>query len=142
MVAGSHRALIQPAFVRRDLDLPQLDLPTATGDVTVHLSCTLHMAQPPVSQERRVLYTDFSLPTDEGARSPAKPCSSGSAKAPPRPSTNPRATSARSAPGARSGVATHQGGAGGAEGDGGVEHEDAETRPRRRGESTLVAVSP
>lgn len=72
VVAGSHRALIQPAFVRRDLDLPQLELPTATGDVTVHLSCTLHMAQPPVSRERRVLYTDFSLPTDEGARSPGE----------------------------------------------------------------------
>lgn len=62
VVAGSHRALIQPAFVRRDLDLPQLDLPTRTGDVTVHLSCTLHMSQPPVTRERRVLYTDFSLP--------------------------------------------------------------------------------
>jgi hypothetical protein len=70
VVAGSHRALVQPAFVRRDLDLPQIDLPTRTGDVTVHLSCTLHMSQPPVARERRVLYTDFSLPTDEGARSP------------------------------------------------------------------------
>ena len=70
VVAGSHRALIQPAFVRRGLDLPQLDLPTQTGDVTVHLSCTLHMSQPPVSSERRVMYTDCSLPTDEGARSP------------------------------------------------------------------------
>jgi hypothetical protein len=70
VVAGSHRALIQPAFVRRDLDLPQLDLPTETGDVTVHCSCTLHMSEPPVERERRVLYTDFSLPTDEGTRSP------------------------------------------------------------------------
>jgi hypothetical protein len=70
VVAGSHRALIQPAFVRRGLDLPQVDLPTETGDVTVHLSCTLHMSQPPEARERRVLYTDFSLPTDEGARSP------------------------------------------------------------------------
>lgn len=70
VVAGSHRALIQPAFVRRDLDLPQLDLPTDTGDVTVHCSCTLHMSEPPVERERRVLYTDFSLPTDEGDRSP------------------------------------------------------------------------
>ena len=60
MVAGSHRALIQPAFVRRDLDLPQVELPTATGDVTIHLSCTLHMSHPPVDRERRVLYTDFS----------------------------------------------------------------------------------
>jgi hypothetical protein len=63
VVAGSHRAHIQPAFVRRGLDLPIIDLPTATGDVTVHLSCTLHMAQPPVTAERRVLYTGFDLPT-------------------------------------------------------------------------------
>jgi hypothetical protein len=66
VVAGSHRALIQPAFVRRNLDLPQVDLPTRTGDVTVHLSCTLHMSQPPVSAERRVMYTDFRLPEPEG----------------------------------------------------------------------------
>lgn len=39
-----------------------LDLPTTTGDVTLHLSCTTHMAQPPVSAERRVLYTGFGLP--------------------------------------------------------------------------------
>ncbi len=71
VVAGSHRALIQPAFVRRDLDLPQVALPTATGDVTVHLSCTLHMSHPPVTAERRVLYTDFSLPHD-GDRSPGE----------------------------------------------------------------------
>jgi hypothetical protein len=62
VVAGSHRALMRPAFVRPDCDLPILDLPTATGDVTVHCSCTLHMAQPPVERERRVMYTGFSLP--------------------------------------------------------------------------------
>ena len=45
VVAGSHRAPIQPAFVRRRLDLPQIDLPARTGDVTVHLSCTLHMSR-------------------------------------------------------------------------------------------------
>ena len=66
VVAGSHRALIQPAFVRRGLDLPQVDLPTRTGDVTIHLSCTLHMSQPPVARERRVMYTDFCLPEAEG----------------------------------------------------------------------------
>jgi hypothetical protein len=54
--------LVQPAFVRRDCDLPVLDLPTATGDVTVHCSCTVHMAQPPVERERRVMYTGFGLP--------------------------------------------------------------------------------
>ncbi len=62
VVAGSHRALVQPAFVRRDSDLPVVDLPTATGDATVHCSCTLHMAQPPVERERKVMYTGFGLP--------------------------------------------------------------------------------
>jgi hypothetical protein len=66
VVAGSHRALIQPAFVRRGLDLPVRDLPTRTGDVTVHLSCTLHMSQPPVDRERRVLYTSLRLPDPDG----------------------------------------------------------------------------
>src|SRR4029079_589931 len=61
VVAGSHRALIQPAFVRRGLDLPIVDVPTEAGDITIPLSCTLHMSQPPVSRERRVVYTDFSL---------------------------------------------------------------------------------
>jgi hypothetical protein len=61
VVAGSHRALIQPVFVRRGLDLPVVDVPTDTGDITMHLSCTLHMSQPPVTRERRVVYTDFSL---------------------------------------------------------------------------------
>jgi hypothetical protein len=62
VVGGSHRALVWPAFLRRDNPLPVVDLPTGTGDVTVHLSCTLHMAQPPVERERRVLYTGFRLP--------------------------------------------------------------------------------
>lgn len=74
LVAGSHRALIQPAFVRRRLDLPQVDLPTQTGDVTVHLSCTMHMSQAPVTQERRVMYTGFRLPgaDDEAAKANEK----------------------------------------------------------------------
>jgi hypothetical protein len=62
VVAGSHRVLVWPAFLRRDNLLPVVDLPTRTGDVTVHLSCTLHMAQPPVERERRVMYTGFRLP--------------------------------------------------------------------------------
>ncbi len=67
VVAGSHRALIQPAFARRDLDLPSVDLPTRIGDITVHLSCTMHMSQPPVERERRVMYTTLRLPAPEGA---------------------------------------------------------------------------
>jgi hypothetical protein len=61
VVAGSHRALTRPALIRDDLDLPRVDLPTRTGDLTMHLSCTLHMSQPPVARERRVVYTDFCL---------------------------------------------------------------------------------
>ena len=67
VVAGSHRANLQPNFIHPYLDLPQVPLPTQTGDVTVHLSCTLHMSYPPVTGERQVLYTGFSLP-HEGPR--------------------------------------------------------------------------
>jgi hypothetical protein len=72
VVAGSHRALIQPAFVRRGLDLPQVDLPTQTGDITVHLSCTMHMAQPPVERERKVMYTGLRLPPRDPAAAAAR----------------------------------------------------------------------
>jgi hypothetical protein len=68
VVAGSHRALLRPAHVRPGShDLPEIDLPTRTGDVTVHLSCTLHMSQPPVERERRVMYTAFRLPATMSA---------------------------------------------------------------------------
>lgn len=62
VVAGSHRFLVWPTFTGRATGLPEIDLPTAKGDVTVHLSCTKHMSQPPVDRERRVLYTGFRLP--------------------------------------------------------------------------------
>ena len=62
VVAGSHRANLQPNFLHPYLDLPIIDLPTKTGDVTVHLSCTLHMSHPPIERERRVMYTSFVLP--------------------------------------------------------------------------------
>jgi hypothetical protein len=61
VVAGSSRANVQPLDVRPDLDLPRIPLPTNTGDVTVHCSCTLHMSRPPIDQERRVVYTGFGL---------------------------------------------------------------------------------
>jgi Phytanoyl-CoA dioxygenase (PhyH) len=67
VLAGSHRALLWPAFVRPGTDLPVVDLVTRAGDVTVHLSCTAHTARPPVRAERRTLYTAFGLPP----RSPA-----------------------------------------------------------------------
>ncbi|NRA08771.1 MAG: phytanoyl-CoA dioxygenase family protein [Myxococcales bacterium] len=60
VVPGTHRALVWPApCVQPGLDLEPVDLPTGVGDVTVHLSCTQHMSQPPVSRTRKVLYTGF-----------------------------------------------------------------------------------
>jgi hypothetical protein len=61
VVAGSHRANVQSVDMRADLDLPRVPLPTQTGDLTVHCSCTLHMSRPPVDRERRVVYTGFGL---------------------------------------------------------------------------------
>jgi len=66
VVPGSHRALVWPApCLQPGLDLDPLDLPTRTGDVTVHLSCTLHMSQPPVADTRKVLYTGFAQPPQD-----------------------------------------------------------------------------
>ncbi|WP_421119191.1 phytanoyl-CoA dioxygenase family protein [Aquihabitans daechungensis] len=63
VVPGSHRALMWPSLIDvSTLPLPDIGLATETGDVTLHLSCTLHMAQPPTTAERRVLYTSFTLP--------------------------------------------------------------------------------
>jgi Phytanoyl-CoA dioxygenase (PhyH) len=60
VVAGSHRANVAALGID-GLDLPRIPLPTRAGDVTVHCSCTLHMSRPPVSAERRVVYTGFNL---------------------------------------------------------------------------------
>ena len=62
VVPGSHRALVQPIGHRARWGLPERPLPTRTGDVTVHCSCTLHKSHPPVERERRVVYTGFGLP--------------------------------------------------------------------------------
>jgi len=66
-MAGSHRALVWSGVRQPDLDLPEVPLATRTGDVTLHLSCTMHMAQPPVERERRVMYSGFGLPPLEAA---------------------------------------------------------------------------
>jgi hypothetical protein len=75
-LAGSHRALVWSGVMQPDLDLPDVPLATQTGDVTLHLSCTMHMAQPPVERERRVMYSGFSLPplaeSSEEARAAAR----------------------------------------------------------------------
>ena len=66
VVAGSHRALVQPTFFRDSWGLPAVPLPTRAGDVTLHCSCTMHMSHAPVERERRVMYTDFVLPPRAG----------------------------------------------------------------------------
>lgn len=66
VVPGSHRALVQPIGHRKQWGLPPRDLPTRTGDVTVHCSCTLHKSHPPIERERRVVYTGFALPDADG----------------------------------------------------------------------------
>ena len=67
VVPGSHRANIDPNLHGR-LDLPNLDLPTRTGDITVHCTCTIHRSCPPVSAERRVVYAGFTLAPRPGDR--------------------------------------------------------------------------
>jgi hypothetical protein len=74
VVAGSHRANLSPVGVE-GIDLPRIALPTNTGDVTVHCSCTLHMSRPPVSAQRSVVYSGFSLarrPGDHPAKADAE----------------------------------------------------------------------
>ena len=70
VVAGSHRANVAALGVD-GLDLPRIPLPTRTGDLTVHCSCTLHMSRPPVSAERRVVYTGFGLAPRPGDHRPS-----------------------------------------------------------------------
>jgi hypothetical protein len=69
-VAGSHRANVAPLGTEAVDDLPKIPLPTSTGDLTVHCSCTLHMSRPPVSAERRVVYTGFGLALRPGDHRP------------------------------------------------------------------------
>ncbi|MDB4470942.1 phytanoyl-CoA dioxygenase family protein, partial [Deltaproteobacteria bacterium] len=61
-VAGSHRCNIPSLGVKKDLDLPQRTLLASKGDITLHLSCTLHMSHAPTKAERRVMYLGFNLP--------------------------------------------------------------------------------
>jgi hypothetical protein len=67
VMAGSHRANL-PLLGVDGVDLPRVPLPTRTGDVTVHCSCTFHMSRPPLSAERRVVYTGFALAPRPGDR--------------------------------------------------------------------------
>ena len=66
VMAGSHRANIARAQIDQTLDLPAVTLRAGRGDVSVHMSCTLHRSTHPTSRERRVAYTGFALPPRAG----------------------------------------------------------------------------
>jgi hypothetical protein len=61
VAAGSHRVAMPVEVAKHDPYLPVVAVSTEPGDLTVHLSCTLHEAAPPQRQERRVMYAGFSL---------------------------------------------------------------------------------
>jgi hypothetical protein len=62
VVAGSHRVAMPVEIAKVDPYLPVVGLPTEPGDLTIHLSCTLHESTPPRSAERKVMYGGgFSL---------------------------------------------------------------------------------
>jgi hypothetical protein len=67
VIAGSHRVLMPVEIAKTRPYLPVVPVPTEAGDVTVHLSCTLHASTPPLAAERRVMYTGFDLPPREPA---------------------------------------------------------------------------
>ncbi|MEX2293491.1 MAG: phytanoyl-CoA dioxygenase family protein [Acidimicrobiales bacterium] len=64
VVAGSHRVNMPLMDLSDAMDLPLVYLSTQRGDVTAHLSCTLHCSTPPLHSERRVTYSSFTLPGD------------------------------------------------------------------------------
>ncbi|CAN5413945.1 hypothetical protein BH10PSE14_BH10PSE14_02890 [soil metagenome] len=61
VIAGSHRVAMPVEIARTRPYLPVVALDTEKGDLTVHLSCTLHEATAPKTTERRVMYTDLTL---------------------------------------------------------------------------------
>jgi hypothetical protein len=61
VIAGSHRVAMPVEIARTRPYLPVVALDTDKGDLTVHLSCTLHEATAPKTAERRVMYTDLTL---------------------------------------------------------------------------------
>ena len=71
VVAGSHRVGIPALVAITDPYLPVVSVYTEPGDLTVHLSCTLHESTPPVTTERKVMYAPFKLAPRPGDVEPA-----------------------------------------------------------------------
>ena len=61
IVPGSHRIAMPVQIAMHEPFLPVKALTTEIGDLTVHLSCTLHEATAPEVSERRVMYAGFGL---------------------------------------------------------------------------------
>jgi hypothetical protein len=61
VAAGSHRVAMPVEMAKTRPYLPIVGLAAEPGDITVHLSCTLHASMPPVFAERRVMYTEIPL---------------------------------------------------------------------------------
>lgn len=70
VVAGSHRVAMPTETAKTAPYLPVVGLATEPGDITVHLSCTLHASTPPVFAERRVMYTEIPLASVETGEVP------------------------------------------------------------------------
>ncbi len=66
VVAGSHRVAMPVEIAKIRPYLPVVAIPTEPGDLTVHLSCTLHESTPPVFAERRVMYAPIPLARADG----------------------------------------------------------------------------
>ncbi len=64
VIAGSHRVSVPaPGLVDGYASgLPEVDLHTEPGDLTIHVGCVLHGTRPPRTRDRAVVYTTFSLP--------------------------------------------------------------------------------
>jgi hypothetical protein len=71
VIPGSHRIAMPVEIARHEPFLKVHALSTEPGDLTMHLSCTLHEATPPQAEERRVMYTSFTL-ADQARHSPAR----------------------------------------------------------------------
>jgi ectoine hydroxylase-related dioxygenase (phytanoyl-CoA dioxygenase family) len=68
VVAGSHRASCPapedaPGY---DSGLPVINLPTQPGDLTIHVSCTLHGTLTSTASERTVVYQSFGSAAGAG----------------------------------------------------------------------------
>jgi len=70
IIPGSHRIWMPVEIAKTEPFMPAHPLTTEPGDLTMHMSCTLHEATAPISQERRVMYANFGLAHGKGQRSP------------------------------------------------------------------------